>query len=32
MQIKESDFGDEDEYQEELARLGRFNVCENLFK
>ena len=31
-QIKESDFGDEDEYQEEMARLGRFDVCENLFK
>ena len=31
-QIKESDFGDEDEYQEEMARLGRFEVCENLFK
>ena len=32
VQIKESDFGDEDEYQEELVRLGRFAVCENLFK
>lgn len=32
VQIKESDFGDEEEYQDELARLGRFNVCENLFK
>ncbi len=30
--MKQSDFDDEDEYHDELARLGRFQVCNNLYK